>query len=133
LVNDNEIEEASERFKAMCFLPRSDDSRYGELLSNLKKGVFLGRDEYSPTVMDAYQLLLRTSKEGIPRRQYGRFNRQRNNQPNSQQRSSFNLAQKAEDKSSDKKKEESVPEKNGDIFEHITCYACHKMGHYSDQ
>jgi len=53
------------------------------------------------------------------------FFRPRNNQD-------FNLAQHGQDKGA-KDKKKPVPEKNGELFEHITCYSCKLMGHYSDQ
>ena len=45
----------------MCFVLRSDESRYGYLLEELRKGVYKGEDEYPTTVPDAYKLLTRTS------------------------------------------------------------------------
>jgi len=41
----DDIEREKERFYAMCFLLRLDENRYGELLKDLKWGVFRGRDE----------------------------------------------------------------------------------------
>jgi hypothetical protein len=52
-----------EEFLAMCFFIRADERRYGDLHEDLKKGVFRGRDEYPKTISDAYQLLLRTSRQ----------------------------------------------------------------------
>jgi len=60
--DSDEVEKETERFKAMCFLLRDDESRYRDLLEQSKKGVRKGRDEYPMTIADAYQLLLRTSK-----------------------------------------------------------------------
>jgi len=48
-----EIKEESERYRAMCFLLRADDARYGELQDKLKKGVYEGHNKYPFTVSDA--------------------------------------------------------------------------------
>ena len=58
-----EIEAEKERFKAVCFILRADETRYGNLLEELRKGVYRNRDEYPNTVSDAYELLLRTSQQ----------------------------------------------------------------------
>ena len=63
---------------------RSNKSRYGELIEDMKKGVFRERDEYPTTVIAAYELLIRTSKQigfiqrRIPR-QASRFRNGRSN------------------------------------------------------
>ena len=58
-----EINKEKERFKAMCFILRADKIRYGDLLEELRKGVYRGRNEYPTTVPEAYELLLRTSQQ----------------------------------------------------------------------
>ena len=58
-----EINAEKERFKAMCFILRTDEFRYSELLEELRKGVYRGRDEYPTTVPNTYELLLRTSQQ----------------------------------------------------------------------
>ena len=58
-----EIDTEKERFKAMCFILRADEAHYGDLLEELRKGVYRGRDEYPNRVSDAYELLLRKSKQ----------------------------------------------------------------------
>ena len=52
LASPEEIEAESERFRAICFLLRSDEYRYKELLDDLKKGAYRGRDEYPTTVQE---------------------------------------------------------------------------------
>ena len=42
---------------------KANERRFGEFHEELKKGVFGGRDEYPETVSEAYQLLLRTSRQ----------------------------------------------------------------------
>jgi len=69
-----------------------DEGRYGELLDNLKKGMFVGRDEYPTTVTRAYDLLLHTSKKIGYRRNRSRY---RQGQRNGGQ-SSFAFTQKAD-------------------------------------
>ena len=67
-----EINAEKERFKAMCFILRADKIRYGDLLEELRKGVYRGRDEYPNTVSDAYELLLWTSQQiGYSQRRTG--------------------------------------------------------------
>ena len=39
-----EINAEKERFKAMCFILRAGEIRYGDLLEELRKGVYRGRD-----------------------------------------------------------------------------------------
>ena len=56
-----EIHVDRERFKAMCFVLMADVSCYRDLLEELRKGVYKGRDEYPTPVSDAYALLMRTS------------------------------------------------------------------------
>jgi len=55
----------------MCYFICSDESRYRELHENLKHNVFCGCNEYLTTVSNAYELLLRTSRQigyrmGVP-------------------------------------------------------------------
>ena len=58
-----EINTEKERFKAICFILRADEIRYDDILEELRKGVYSGRDEYPTTVPDAYELLLRASQK----------------------------------------------------------------------
>ena len=50
-------------FKAMCFILRADKSRHRDMLEELRKGVYTVRGEYPTTVPDAYELLMRTSRQ----------------------------------------------------------------------
>ena len=61
--SEEDVETEREKFKALCFLLRSDESRYGELQNEIKKGIFRGRDEYPTTVEGAYDLMLKTSNQ----------------------------------------------------------------------
>ena len=58
-----EINTEKERFKALCFILRADEICYGDILEQLRKGVYRGRDKYHITVPKAYELLLRTSQK----------------------------------------------------------------------
>ena len=70
--NNVEIDAEKEIFKAICFILRADETRYGDLLEELWKGVYRGRDEYPNTVSDAYELLLWTSQQiGYSQRRTG--------------------------------------------------------------
>ena len=40
-----EIDTEKERFKAMCFILRADETRYGDILEELRKGVYRSRDK----------------------------------------------------------------------------------------
>ena len=108
----------------MCFLIRSDESRYGDLIEDLKKGVLRERDEYPTTVIAAYELLMRTSEQvGVVQRrtprQSSRFRNGRNN---------FSFAQ-----SGNQPRTEPVVGTDGVTHSHITCYNCNNKGHYSGQ
>ena len=52
------------------FRLRADESFYGDLLEELKKGVYKEREKYPSTLPDAYKLLMRTSRKigYVPRR-----------------------------------------------------------------
>ena len=52
-----EIDAESDRFKAMLLLKSVDEKRYGGLVSDLKNGAALGRNEYPVTVSDMYELI----------------------------------------------------------------------------
>ena len=68
-----EINTEKERLKAMYFISRANKIRYGDLLEELRKGVYRGWDEYPTTVPDAYELLLRTSQQiGYNQRRTGK-------------------------------------------------------------
>ena len=58
-----EINTEKERFKALCFILRAEEIRYGDLLEEPSKGVYIGRNEYTTTVSGSYELLLWTSQK----------------------------------------------------------------------
>ena len=49
--------------KAVLFLRRADESRYGQLIEDLMKADFLGRYEYPEMMNGAYELFVRTSRQ----------------------------------------------------------------------
>ena len=54
------VEEEKERFKAILFLMRSCDDKYGDLKTRLANAAVLGEDNYPTTVADTYYLLNQT-------------------------------------------------------------------------
>ena len=56
-----EMVREEEKFKAIIMMKRSDESRYKNLMSDLKNGDHLGRDEYPKSVAAAYDLMNRSS------------------------------------------------------------------------
>ena len=130
-----EIKQERERFKAMCFILRADEGRYGELLDELKKGVYKGRDEYPTTVSDAYELLIRTSKQfGQTPRRVGRQSyrpRAGGRGPN------FMFAQHGgrggQGDHVENENQLVTPGRNGETHETVRCYGCRGMGHFAGQ
>jgi len=102
----------------MCFIQRADESRYGELLDDLHKGVHMGRNEYPKTVSSAYELLLRTFKQSGYRRGEGFGTKFREGTRNNQQ--NFVLAQRGQRMTNER--EDAVPGRNGVLFDNILCY-----------
>ena len=47
----------------MCLFLRSDESCYRDLLEESRNGVYKCRGKYPTTVSDAYELLMRTSRQ----------------------------------------------------------------------
>ena len=125
----DEIKKENERFRAICFIQRADETRYSELLEDLRKGVFRGRDEYPETVSDAYELLIRTST------QLGYVNRSRNTNTRSRSSRNFTFTQNGGHNNNDSGNDSAqiTAGKNGETFPDILCYACRIKGHYADQ
>jgi len=127
----DEVAKARESFLAICFLQRADENRYGELQDELKKRIIKGRDEYPQTVADAYDLLLKTSKQiGYKKNRFRTRNGQwnRNNQ-------NFVFAQKVkkDEKSEEDITEEAIAGTDGVIHKGVKCYSCQDIRHYSAQ
>jgi len=123
--NNDDIMAKKERFLAMCFLCRSDEGRYGDLLANLMKGVILGRYEYARSVADAYQLMLRHVKENNRRTGFRHPNQ-------SQGRGTgVMLAQRGQGNSEEHDNTDPVPGNDGILHEDITFYTCRRREHYA--
>ena len=58
-----EVTTYEEKFKAILFLLRAYESRYGQLLEYSRKSDFVGIYEYPETIKGAYELLVRTSRQ----------------------------------------------------------------------
>ena len=56
-----ELVEEKEKMKAIFFILRSDESRYKDLLKDLKSSAYRGRDEYPTTLTNGFDLLVRES------------------------------------------------------------------------
>ena len=70
-----EVTPEEEKFKAMLFLIRADESRYVQLLEYMRKSDFVGRYEYPNMINGAYELLVLTSSQfGISILRRGRRN-----------------------------------------------------------
>ena len=125
----DEIKKENERFRAICFIQRADETRYSELLEDLRKGVFRGRDEYPETVSEAYELLIRTST------QFWYVNRSRNTNTRSRSSRNFTFTQNGghNNNGSGNDSAQITAGKNGETFPDILCYACRIKGHYADQ
>ena len=140
--NTTEINTEKERFKAMCFILRADEICYGDLLEELWKVVYRGRDKYPTTVSDAYELLPRTSQQiGYTQRRMG----QSGYRAQAGRRSEgFMFAQQGKhgghgghggrgaELGNDNNQEE-VAGRNEILHGGLRCYSCQIYGHYSDQ
>jgi len=100
----------------MCFIQHADKAKYGELLKELRKGVYKGRYEYPKTVAGAYKLLMHTAKQHGYRLYRSRL---RNNQVRNQNEN-FILAQKG-NKMDDKS--DVMPGKDSTTYDNVKCYA----------
>ena len=58
---NDKINEGRDRFAAICFILRRDESTYRKILEGLKSSANIGRDEYPQTLTDAFDLLVRES------------------------------------------------------------------------
>ena len=58
-----EVTTEEEKSKAMLFLLRVYESRYGKLFEDMSKADFVGKDEYPETINGAYELLVLASRQ----------------------------------------------------------------------
>jgi len=88
---DDEISIEKDRFKAMLLLKNADNRRYGGLVSRLKEGASLGRNEYPTTVADMYELMCSHCPD-LPTNNNNNNNRNNHNN-NNNNRNGVNLLQ----------------------------------------
>ena len=126
----------------MCFILREDEIRYGDILEELRKGVYRGRDEYPTTVPEAHKLLLRTSQK------IG-YNQRRTGQSCHRTRTGgkgegFMFAQQGGRggrgrcsgrgaELGNENNQEEVAGRNVIFHGGVRCYSCQRHGHYSNQ
>ena len=138
---DDEIDNEREKFLAMCFVLRSNETRYAKLLDDLKRSANLGRDEYPESLTEAFNLLIRESGEydGIRRAYNPRFGRGRGGR-GGRGRHGFTFAQQGRGgdrqnvtytRTNNSNSREIVPGTDGDSHPNVTCFGCQFLGHYS--
>lgn len=113
---EGEVFAAREVNLDVLILMNLDPSRYGELMSNLKKGSNLGRDVYPKSIAEMYELMIKYNRESG--RQGNRTGRRGN---------LFAQTRQNENRSDD----EPVPRKDGVLHSQILCFTCQRYGHYS--
>ena len=138
-----ELNEEKEKFMAVCFMLRSDESRYKTLLEGLKRSANLGRDEYPATLTEAFDLLVRESGEYDtvrPPQQNNRF-RGRGGR-GGRGRTSYLFAQQGRGGRGNSESEcsysrtnstnsnEVVAGTDGEPHQNVTCFGCQFQGHY---
>ena len=81
-ITEDEREKEESKFKAIVFLKRSDQSRYGTFLTELQNSAHLNRDEYPTSEAEALDLMVRRSGSFntsiLTTNSGGRFNRYNN-------------------------------------------------------
>ena len=121
--SDEEVEDEVQKLKAMLMILRSDQVRYGDLQDSLFEGMYKGRDEFSLTVVEAYDLLQRISNDAFQHHQgFGNKTRQRYFFKKNRCVGNISFAQKGT-------KEEAVPGNDGILHPNIKCHNCHQFGH----
>ena len=137
----DEINDEKEHFLAICFILRSDETRYKKLLDDLKSSANRGRDEYPRTLTEAFDLLVRESGEYDTVRRYRRPTRGRGHR-SGRGRESFLFAQAGRggqnsnitySRTNDNNSTNIVPGTDGVSHNEITCFGCDFLGHYRNQ
>ena len=113
----------------MCFLSQADEYRYADITADLKSGVFRGRDKYPCTVTEAYELLIRTSRERV----YVQRRTARTNPRTRFGRNNFSFTQRGGLNNNQSQVGTPVAGRDRVMHEHITCFSCRSKRHYSDQ
>jgi len=107
-------------------LAKSDEKRYKKLLTDLKDGSHLGRDEYPKTLVDFFHLMNRTS--GLLERTNSNQNRESSGDGSGDRGSSFTQTGRGEQGTY-----VPVAGTDGRLIPNILCYNCDTPGHYSGQ
>ena len=117
---------------AAILLKRSDEARYKKLLSDLKNGSNISRDEYPITVAGAFDLLNRTSGQLDNSRNYGPRGQSGGARSNPD---GTNFAQTGQSGNNDNGQGQSDPVQgtDGRSLPEIKCFNCNNRGHYSGQ
>ena len=124
--SEEQIQKEEEMFKAIILLARSDEKRYKKLLTDLKDGSHLGRDEYPKSVAACFDLMNRTS--GQLERNDSNFSRSSRGTGSGGRGSSFAQASREEQGTC-----VPVAGSDGRSLPNITCYNCDTPGHYAGQ
>ena len=119
----------------MCFILRSDKIRYGDMLEELRNGIYKGRDEYPTTIPDALKILMRTYRQIVyVQRHTGRSSYRAQDIGRgeglifAQHVGHGGIGGRGNDTD-----QAALPGRNDILHEKIRCYSCHQNGHYSDQ
>ena len=107
-----------DKFKAVIFLKRADEGRYKKLMSDLKEGSHLGRDEYPKSVAGDFDLLNRAS---------GQLDKYNPQHQGASHRSGGNSVQTGDEGNG------PVPGTDDRLKPDILCYNCSRKGHYAGQ
>ena len=116
-----EIYTAREASLAVLLLRNSDPKRYGGLISRLKEGANLGRDEYPTSVASMYELMVKNDKQTNTQNQQNFGGRSRRGNTFAQAGSEI----ENEDENG------PVAGNDGVVHPHVLCFNCQRYGHYS--
>ena len=113
---NQEIHNAKEANLAVLMLANADPARYGDLVSSLKRGANLGRDEYPRSIAEMYELMVKHSREST-----------RNANRGGRKGSIFVQTKNTEENS----EQDAVAGSDGVMHLKIVCFNCGRYGHYS--
>jgi hypothetical protein len=136
---EDEIDVEENKFKAICFIKRSDPNRYKSLLNDLKHAAYVGRDEYPNTPAGAFELMVRRSGAFTTHLGGGNGNRSGNSRNRGGYQGSrgsggrgFNFAQDGRGRGGDNQQPPAgtvlVPGRDGTCIK-VQCWNCGKWGH----
>ena len=119
----------------MCFILRADKSRYGDILEELRKGLYKGRGKYPNTVPDAYDIFMRKYQQiKYVKRWPGRSGYHTGDRGRAEV---FMFAQHGGCGGRGGRRNDTdqvaVTVRNKILHKEIRCYSCQRNGHYLDQ